>query len=252
MTHRVDVVLRDGVYALTLNRPEKRNAIDVAMIDELLTRLGEADFDPDVRVVALRGAGKDFCAGMDLDDLLASAERTLDENRESARHFGSVFIKMREMPKPIVAVVHGRCLAGGLGLASGCDLIVAHPTAVFGYPEIQRGFVPAIVMAMLRRTMGEKLAFDLVATGRLLWADEAARLGLVSRLLSAEKFEEEVHQALSQLATSSATAMALTKRQFYAIDGKLFGEAINLGADVNAVARSTPDFRKSIAQFLKK
>jgi methylglutaconyl-CoA hydratase len=252
VTHRVDVKLEDGVYTLTLNRPEKRNAIDVAMIDDLLSYLGQADLDREVRVIALRGAGKDFCAGMDLDDLLASADKSLDENRDSAQHFGSVFIKMREIPKPVVAVVHGRCLAGGLGLATGCDLVLAHPSAVFGYPEIQRGFVPAIVMAMLRRTMGEKLAFDLVATGRLLWAEEAAKLALVSRMLSAEKFEEEVHQALTQLATSSNTAMALTKRQFYAIEGKAFADAIKLGADVNAVARSTPDFRKSIAQFLKK
>src|SRR6185503_8606272 len=134
----------------------------------------------------------------------------------------------------------------------GCDLILAHPSAVFGYPEIQRGFVPAIVMAMLRRAMGENLAFDLVATGRLLWAEEAAGYGLVARLLSEEKFDQEVHDLLTRLATSSATAMAFTKRQFYAIEYKSFADAIRLGADVNALARSTPDFKKSIAQFLKK
>jgi methylglutaconyl-CoA hydratase len=240
------------VYTLTLNRPEKRNAIDVPMIDDLLSYLERADLDADIRVVALRGAGKDFCAGMDLDDLLASADRTLEDNTRAALHFGSIFTRMREIPKPVVAVVQGRCLAGGMGLASGCDIILAHPSAMFGYPEIQRGFVPAIVLALLRRMAGEKLAFDLVATGRLLWAEEAARLGLVSRLLSAEKFDQETHELLGQLAGTSATAMALTKRQFYSVEGKSFADAISLGADVNALARSTPDFRKSIAQFLKK
>jgi methylglutaconyl-CoA hydratase len=248
----VDVTLRDGVYTLTLNRPDKRNAIDTPMIDDLLGHLEHADLDPEVRVVALRAAGKDFCAGMDLDELLASADRTIEENTQAALHFGSLFIRMREIPKPIVAVVQGRCLAGGMGLATGCDLILAHPSAVFGYPEIQRGFVPAIVMAMLRRAMGENLAFDLVATGRLLWAEDAARYGLVARLLSEEKFEQEVHEMLTRVATSSATAMALTKRQFYAIEGRSFQDAIRLGADVNSLARSTPDFKKSIAQFLKK
>jgi methylglutaconyl-CoA hydratase len=248
----VDVDLRDGIYTLTLNRPEKRNAIDVATIEDLLKYLDRADLDPDVRVVALRGAGKDFCAGMDLDDMLASAERSIDENTKSALHFGSIFTKMREIPKPVVAVVHGRCLAGGMGLATGCDMILAHPNSMFGYPEIQRGFVPAIVMAMLRRALGEKLAFDLVATGRLLWAEEAVRSDLVSRLLSADKFETEVSEILAQLATASVSAMALTKRQFYAIEGKSFPDAIRLGADVNALARNTPDFRKSIAQFLRK
>jgi methylglutaconyl-CoA hydratase len=107
-------------------------------------------------------------------------------------------------------------------------------------------------MAMLRRAMGENLAFDLVATGRLLWAEEAAKYGLVARLLSAEKFEQEVEELLVRVASSSATAMALTKRHFYAVEGKSFGDAIRLGADVNALSRSTPDFKKSIAQFLKK
>jgi methylglutaconyl-CoA hydratase len=250
--HRVNVELKDGIYTLTLNRPEKRNAIDVATIQDILNYLEKADLDPEVRVVALRGAGKDFCAGMDLDDLLASAERSIDENTRSALHFGSIFTRMRDIPKPVVAIVQGRCLAGGMGLATGCDMILAHPSAMFGYPEIQRGFVPAIVMAMLRRALGEKLAFDLVATGRLLWAEEALKSDLISRVLSADKFETEISELLGQLSTASVSAMALTKRQFYAIEGKSFPDAIRLGADVNALARNTPDFRKSIAQFLKK
>lgn len=252
MSERLKVDLSAGVLNLTLNRPEKKNAIDTGMIDAFLEQLDRADLDAEVRVIAVRGAGKDFCAGMDLGELLASAERSSEENLASALHFGSIFLKMREIPKPVVALVQGRCLAGGMGLATGCDLIVAHAGASFGYPEIQRGFVPAIVMSMLRRLAGEKVAFDLVATGRILSAEEAAQMGLVSRVLPAETFDRDTQQLLSRLAGSSSTALALTKRQFYAIEGKTFSEAIRLGAEVNALARSTPDFKTAIAQFLKR
>ncbi|MBI4503275.1 MAG: enoyl-CoA hydratase/isomerase family protein [Gemmatimonadetes bacterium] len=252
MSERLKVDLSAGVLNLTLNRPEKKNAIDTGMIDAFLEQLDRADLDAEVRVIAVRGAGTDFCAGMDLGELLASAERSSEENLASALHFGSIFLKMREIPKPVVALVQGRCLAGGMGLATGCDLIVAHAGASFGYPEIQRGFVPAIVMSMLRRLAGEKVAFDLVATGRILSAEEAAQMGLVSRVLPAETFDRDTQQLLSRLAGSSSTALALTKRQFYAIEGKTFSEAIRLGAEVNALARSTPDFKTAIAQFLKR
>ena len=252
MTDRLLSHLSNGVLSLTLNRPDKRNAIDTPMIDALHEALERADLDPDVRVVALRGAGKDFCAGMDLDELLASAGSSTEQNAKSAMHFGSIYVRMREMPKPTVAVVQGRCLAGGMGLATGCDMVVAHAGATFGYPEIQRGFVPAIVMTMLRRSVGEKIAFDLVATGRTLTAGEAAAAGIISRVLPAEGFETGAGEFLQRLAGFSPTALALAKRQFYAIDGRSFAESIKLGADVNALARSTPDFARFIAQFLEK
>jgi methylglutaconyl-CoA hydratase len=252
VTDRVLSGLADGVLTLTLNRPDKRNAIDTAMIDELHAALGRADLDPEVRAIALRGAGKDFCAGMDLDELLASAHNSTEQNAASAMHFGSIYIRMRDMPKPTVAVVQGRCLAGGMGLATGCDLVIAQANATFGYPEIQRGFVPAIVMTMLRRSVGEKLAFDLVATGRTLTASEAAAAGIISRVIPAEQFDAESGEFLRRLASFSPTALALAKRQFYAIDGRSFADSIRMGADVNALARSTPDFAKFIAQFLRK
>src|SRR4029077_20740043 len=138
--------------------------------------------DAGVRVVAIRGAGRDFCAGMDLNELLASADHTLEENRQAALLFPGVFVQMRKLPKPIVALVHGRALAGGCGLATACDLILAAESAQFGYPEVQRGFVPALVMTMLRRAVGEKVAFDLATTGRVLDGTEAAAAGLASRV----------------------------------------------------------------------
>ena len=168
----------DGVLSLTLNRPEKRNALDSGTISALTAALQQAELDPAVRAVAIRGAGKDFCAGADLDELLASADKAPEENEKAAAKLGEVFSVIRRVPKPVVAVVQGRALAGGAGLATACDLVVAASSSQFGYPEIQRGFVPAMVMTMLRRVAGEKRAFDLVATGRLITANEALDIGL--------------------------------------------------------------------------
>ena len=252
MSDRVLAQVAGGVMTATLNRPDKRNAIDTAMIDALLAALEQADLDAGVRVVAIRGAGRDFCAGMDLNELLASADHTLEQNRQAALHFSQVFVQMRKLPKPIVALVHGRALAGGCGLATACDLIVAAESAQFGYPEVQRGFVPAIVMTMLRRALGEKVAFDLATTGRVLDGTEAVAAGLASRVYEDADFEEQAGEVLRVLADASPSALAFTKQQFYQVDGLSFDDGLRLGADVNAVSRTTPDFRVALSAFLKK
>jgi len=252
VSDRVLVNAAGGVLTLTLNRPDKRNAIDTAMIDALLAALERADLDAAVRVIAVRGAGGDFCAGMDLNELLASADHTLEQNRQAALHFAQVFLQMRRLPKPIVALVQGRALAGGCGLATACDLVLAAESAQLGYPEVQRGFVPAIVMTMLRRAVGEKIAFDLAATGRLLNGTAAAAVGLVSRVYEDANFEEQAGDVLRNLAEASASALAFTKQQFYQLDGLGFDDGLRLGADVNAVSRSTPDFRAALSAFLKR
>jgi methylglutaconyl-CoA hydratase len=248
---RVLVSREGGVATLVLNRPEKRNALDRRAIAELRAAITACDLAADVRVVVLRGAGDDFCAGMDLAEMLASVEAPPDENERRAMELGDVFVALRALPKVTVAVVRGRALAGGCGLASACDLVLAHPAARFGYPEIQRGFVPAMVMTMLRRATGEKVAFDLAATGRVLTADEARGAGLVSRVLPARRFEAEVAGLLTALAGLSPSGLAMTKQLFYGLDGVGFADGVRRGAQVNAVARKTPDFRAGIAAFLK-
>lgn len=247
---RVLVALSDGVLRLTLNRPEKRNAIDSAMVEELLDQLDRGDVDADVRVVEIRGAGPDFCAGADLAELLESVDAPPSDNESSARRLGEVFVRMRELPKPVVAVVHGRALAGGCGLASACDLVLARDDASFGYPEVRRGFVPAMVMAMLRRAVGEKVAFDLVGTGRVLSATEAREVGIVSRVVPAADFDAHTKETVGALASHSPSALALIKQQLYQLDGLGFVEGIDLGARVNATARLTADFRRAVEQFL--
>jgi methylglutaconyl-CoA hydratase len=246
------VKLHDGVLTLELDRPDKRNALNASLVDALHTALERADLDADVRVVVLCGAGKDFCAGADLEELLASADLSLVQNEAAALRLGTLFLRMRSLPKPIVAVVRGRALAGGAGLVTACDLSVAGAGAQLGYPEIQRGFVPAMVMTLLRHATGEKIALDLVLTGRLLGAAEAHAAGLLGRVVPDEELDREVAALVAALAAAGPSALALTKQLFYQLDGRSLEEGIALGARTNALARHTPDFRAAIAQFLRR
>jgi methylglutaconyl-CoA hydratase len=243
--------LGGGVLTLTLNRPAKRNALNTELLNLLHAELDRADLDAEVRAVLVRGSGKDFCAGADLDELLASVDRSPQENEASALVLGRLLGRLRLLPKPVVALVHGRALAGGAGLASACDLVIAGRSAQLGYPEIQRGFAPAMVMALLRRQVGEKVALDLVLTGRLLSAEEARAAGLISRVVADDQLEAETAALMAALVTTSASALAMTKRLFFELEGLSFEEGVALGARVNATARSTPDFRNSIAGFLR-
>jgi methylglutaconyl-CoA hydratase len=241
-----------GVLTLTLNRPEKRNALSNALIEALHAALEGADLDPDVRVVRVTGAGKDFCAGADLEELLASADASSEANEAAALRLGALFGRMRAVPKPVVAVVRGRALAGGAGLMTACDIVLAGEGAQVGYPEVARGFVPAMVMTMLRRLAGEKTALDLVLTGRLLRAEEARSAGLVSRVVPDDALEREAGELARSLAATPASALALTKQLFHQLDDLSFDQGIALGARVNAVARQTPDFREAIGRFLSR
>jgi methylglutaconyl-CoA hydratase len=240
-----------GILSLTLNRPDKRNALNSELIDLLHQAVERADLDAEVRVVLIRGAGKDFCAGADLDELLASADRDLAEDEAAALRLGTLFRRVRELPKPVLAMVHGRALAGGAGLATACDLVMAATGAQLGYPEIQRGFAPAMVMALLRRLVGEKVALDLVLTGRVMTAEEARAAGLVTRVVPDAELEREALGLAGRLASASASAIGITKRLFYELDTRTLADGIALGARVNAVARGTPDFRQAISAFLK-
>jgi methylglutaconyl-CoA hydratase len=252
MSEVVQSHLADGILTLTIDRPTKRNALSMEVLDGLAEGLARAELEAGVRVLVLRGAGKDFCAGADLEELLASADQSLEENERDALRLGELFLAMRQLPKPVVAVVQGRALAGGAGLATACDLVLAAESARFGYPEVERGFVPAMVMTMLRRLAGEKRAYELVATGRIISATEASEIGLVSRVLAEQTFEAEATAIIAALASRSVTAAGLTKQLFTDLDGRSFRDGIMLGARVNALARTTPDFRAAIAGFLAK
>lgn len=243
---------QNGVRTLTLNRPDKRNALNGALVAALKAGLAEAEGDDTVRVVALRGAGKDFCSGADLAELEKISTMSHEENLEDARSLGALFTQMRSCPKPIVAVVHGRALAGGCGLATACDLVLARAGSAFGYPEVYLGFVPALVMTILRRRMGEGRAFELVAQGDRFDAARGEELGLVNRVFAEGDFETEVVAYLESLAKKPVSALALTKQLLYELDGLTFGAGISRAAEVNVEARMTEECQAGVRRFLER
>lgn len=241
-----------AVAFLTLNRPDKRNALNDALIGALKVALRDADADEAVRAVVINGAGADFCSGADLSSLRKISEGSISENLDDARSLMELFLLIREMRAPVVAAARGRALAGGCGLATACDIVLASASARFGYPEVKIGFVPAMVMAILRRNVSEKKAFELVTLGAEIDATEAAALGLVNRVFADETFEEEVKTFIAGFEKMSRSAITLSKRLLYQMDGMNFDAALQTGADVNAIARMTEDCRRGIARFLKK
>ncbi len=240
-----------GVARLTLNRPDKRNALDAALIAALKAALRAADEDPEVRVVALEGAGRDFCSGVDLSALRTIAEGGVMENLDDVEGLAELFLLPRRMRKPVVALVRGRALAGGCGLATACDLVLAAEGAQFGYPEVKIGFVPAMVMAILRRNVSEKRAFDLLVRAQPVAAAEAERIGLVNRVVPDDAFAAEADALLAELAERSPSAVQLTKRLLYHSDAMGFEAAIRAGADLNVLARMTDDMQAGVRRFLE-
>lgn len=243
----------DGAVArVTLNRPEKRNALNDAVIAGIKDGLKKASKDQRVRVVVISGAGKDFCSGADLAALQKIANASVAENSEDARLLLELFLLIRQLPIPVVAAVTGRALAGGCGLATACDLVLAASSARLGYPEVKIGFVPAMVMAILRRNVSEKRAFELITCGAEVSADQAKLFGLVNHVFPEANFEEDVNQYVNEFEKMSASAISLTKTLLYQMDGMAFAEALETGADVNVIARLTDDCQQSIAKFLQK
>jgi methylglutaconyl-CoA hydratase len=243
----------EGTVALiTLNRPEKRNALNDALVSGLKESLREADGNDAVRVVVITGAGTDFCSGADLAALQKISESSVTENLEDAQLLMELFALIRRVRVPVVAAVRGRALAGGCGLATACDLVLAARSARFGYPEVKIGFVPAMVMAILRRNISEKRAFELITRGAEIGADEAERIGLVNHVFEDDKFELGVENYVAGFEKMSSSAVMLSKRLLYHMDGMTFDAALQAGVDINALARMTGDCQQGIARFLKK
>lgn len=249
--NRVAYSAAEGVATLMLNRPEKRNALDDQTITELRHYFSQAAHDDAIRVIVLRGAGTDFCAGADLSQLeKIAAGGTEEENLADAMKLGALFLQIRAIGKPVIAAVQGNALAGGAGLATVCDLVVAHEDARFGFPEVKLGFVPAMVMAMLVRIVGEKAAFELAAVGDAIDAREALRIDLVNKV-AGDDFDDVVAKLARDLTKRSASALRLIKNLQYGIDGMGFEEAIKRGAEVNVIARATDDCRRGVRKFLE-
>jgi methylglutaconyl-CoA hydratase len=245
------VVEENGVRRITLNRPERRNAMTPEMQAELIAAMGEAAAS-DCRVVVFAGAGEAFCAGLDLSALQGMNDKSAAEHTADAEQVARLFRTLYELPKPTIAVVHGAAIAGGTGLATMCDFTLAVPGAKFGYTEVRIGFVPAVVSAFLVLQIGEKQARDLLLTGRLFTSEEALRLNLVNELVEAERLEARLLELVGVLKANSPEALAATKRLLRAQNKAWLDAALAAALAANAEARGTHDFREGVAAFLEK
>lgn len=241
------------VATITLNRPEKRNALNQEMVNELKAAFTKAGNDASVKVIILRANGEAFCAGADLAYLQQLQKFTYEENLADSRNLMQLYHLVYTLPKVVIAQVEGHALAGGSGLVTVCDFSIAIPEAKFGYTEVRIGFIPAIVSVFLVRKIGEGKAKDLLLTGRLISAEEASNLGMISRVSTKEKIEGDVDGLLQQLLqTASAQSLEATKKLIDQVQGRPLMEALEHAARENATARATADCKQGIEAFLQK
>jgi methylglutaconyl-CoA hydratase len=241
-----------ATVCLSLNRPQQRNALDPELVESLTEALRRASADALVRAIVLTGEGTCFCAGADLAALKRLQDASVEENHEDCSSLKNLFKALIGSPKPVIAAVNGPALAGGCGLASCCDLILASPEATFGYPEVKVGFVAAMVLVILGRQVGERRARELLLTGRTYRAAEAERWGMVYEIIPAEKLLDEAFALAHQLAAGAPSAMGLTKELLWKTSGLSLGTALDLAADSNVLARTHPDMHEGLSAFLEK
>ena len=247
----LQLALDSGIATLTLNRPEKRNAISFQLVDELLGALDQIEKSP-TEVVILTGTGKAFCAGMDLDELESLLGKTHDENVKDSSRMAHLFRRLFDFPRPTIAAVNGAAIAGGSGLATMCDFTLAVPEATFGYTEVRIGFVPAVVSSILVWQVGHKIARDLLLSGRLFDASEARRLGLVNEVVPRERLLDRARELAGQLLENSPSSVEHTKKLINGYIAPSLDEQLASAIEENARTRATADFREGISSFLEK
>lgn len=242
----------DGAIAvITLNRPEKRNAISYELIDDMLRALDTVEQSP-AQVLILTGSGKAFCSGMDLENLRSITSRTTEENRSDSAAMARLFRTLYEFPKVTIAAVNGPAIAGGCGLATLCDFTLASSEAKFGYTEVRIGFIPAIVSTFLLRQVGEKQARDLLLTSRIIAAQEALGMGLATELVAPEKLMDRARELAAALLQNSPASLLATKRLLKSYSAEELDRQIAAAVEENARIRTTEDFREGVTSFLEK
>src|ERR1700693_2332953 len=247
----IQLAYDSGIATITLNRPEKRNAISFELIEDLLRALREVEAS-DAIVLIITGAGKAFCSGMDLENLKALLGRTAEQNVEDSQKMVRLFRSLYEFPKVTIAAVNGPAIAGGTGLALLCDFTLAVPEAKFGYTEVRSGFVPAIVSTFLLRQTGEKHARDLLLTGRIIGAEEAARMGLVNEIVAPGNLMTRAWELAALLMENSPASLRATKKLLNDHARAELDKQIEAAVRENAAVRTTADFREGITSFLEK
>jgi methylglutaconyl-CoA hydratase len=240
-----------GIATITLNRPDKRNAISFRLVDEILVAFDRIE-ESGSQVVILTGSGKAFCAGMDLEDLRSLTSKTHGENLKDSAAMAALFRRLYDFPRPTIAAVNGAAIAGGSGLATMCDFTLAVPEAKFGYTEVRIGFVPAIVSSILVWQVGHKIARDLLLTGRLFGAEEAHRFGLVNEVVVPELLLARARELAAQIMENSPSSVQATKKLINSFIARQLDDDIEQAIEENARIRTTADFREGITSFLEK
>ncbi len=249
----VDYSVKDRIGVITLNRPEKRNALSHELVSELKQVFEKAETDPTVKVVLLKANGEAFCAGADLAYLDKLQGFSRQQNLDDSNHLRSLFHKVYTLKKVVVAQVEGHALAGGCGLVTVCDFVFAIPEAKLGYTEVKIGFVPAMVMVFLIRRIGEQKAKHLLLSGELVSGDRAVAFGLVNKVIPRESIDGEVLEFVQKLVkNNSSQSMELTKKMIEEVQSMKLEEALDYAAEQNAYARTTDDFKKGIKAFITK
>ncbi len=245
--------VKDRICFLTLNRAEKKNALNASMVTDLKTNLDRAEGDLAAKVIVLRASGDVFCSGADLESLQNLQKNSEEENLRDSNHLKELFLKIYTLKKVVIAQVQGHALAGGCGLVTVCDFSFATTMAKMGYTEVRIGFVPAIVMVFLLRKVGESQAKRLLLGGDLVFGDEAAQIGLVNQVVQPEKLEKEVMDFAQRLVTNnSAQSMEMTKQMIATCQSMSLEEGLTYATGMNARARSTEDCKRGIEAFLNK
>lgn len=244
---------KDRIGYITLDRPEKRNALNAQVVSELKAAFDRAEASDNVKVIILRANGKAFCAGADLGYIQQLQKNTYEENLEDSNHLKELFYKIYTCSKVVIAQVHGHAIAGGCGLATVCDFSFSVPEAKFGYTEVRIGFIPAIVKVFLIRKIGEMRAKELLLSGELITAERAEEIGLINDVEWGEDLEDAVYSFASNLIrNNSGQSMELTKKMIAEVQSMSLEDGLSYAAEMNAKARGTEDCRKGIASFLEK
>ncbi len=252
MTYKtIQIAYESGIATITLNRPEKRNAISFELVAELMAATDEIE-QSSANVVVITGAGKAFCEGLDLDELKSLLGKNHEENVKDSATMAAMFRRLYDFPKPTIAAVNGAAIAGGTGLATMCDFTLAVPGAKFGYTEVRIGFVPAIVSSILVWQVGHKIARDLLLSGRLFDASEAHRYGLVNEIVPAEQLPTRARELATQILESSPSSVRATKKLINGFIARQLDAQIAEAIDDNARIRATADFREGVSSFLEK
>lgn len=251
---RIAYHVAERTARITLNRPDKRNALDDTMVKELIAAFSHAAKDQNVKVIVLSGSGPAFCAGADLEYLQRLSHFDLEENRADSRQLADLFRLIHDLRKPVIAAVNGPALAGGCGLATVCDIVVASDeNAKFGYTEVRIGFIPAVVMIFLIKRVGEGIARELILRGHVVNSREALRIGLINTVVPAAALDSTVDSLCGELATqNSGTAMGLCKEMLSKLHGMNLMDSLDFASNMNAAARMTADCKQGIGAFLNK